>query len=469
MNTEKKLYMLIYRVIVNDIYNGKYLYNSKLPNLSQLCAQYNVGRNTMRSALLQLSQDGFVALQKGVKATVIFDFDNPEHLFKYKQDMIDRKQMLKDAYETMELILPDTVTRCLAQATPEQIVVLNDMVNRFSTEYIQNGHDLIEQLYNIYLYAFSFLNNPLLNDIFITIMYSVNPPVMGVDGSYLLLQRSLKLLKTMMKTILKFAGKNDFVVKKMISAMCKGSSKQGIEYIDKICDGMTVKKEREFIWVSNRSQEYLYLKVIGDILKKIYYQDYMKGMKLPSISKLALEYDVSEKTIRKMLDVLRKYEVIETKNGIGSIIIIDNFYNSKKYLENQEMRLYIDEYFYSLELLSMIMSIITPTLLKNAKINDLCKIKENIESQKVFSIECFIDYIFSQCNQCLRTIYEELKKSMNWSVFVNHMVHIESEEVIQLKINFCNALMKKDIPVICTLTQEIFKLSLDVKENISTL
>lgn len=250
--------------------------------------------------------------------------------------------------------------------------------------------------------------------------------------------------------------------------MCKGSSKQGIEYIDKICEGMTVKKERKFIWVSNRNQEYLYIKIIGDILKKIYYQDYTKGMKLPSISKLALEYDVSEKTIRKMLDVLRKYEVIETKNGIGSIIIIDNFYNNKKYLESQEIKLYIDEYFYSLELLSMIMSIITPTLLKNAKINDLCQIKENIESQKVFSIESFNDFIFSQCNQCLSTIYEELKKSMNWSVFVNHMVHIESEEFIHLKNNFCNALIKKDIPVICTLTQEIFKLSLEVKENIST-
>ena len=59
------------------------------------------------------------------------------------------------------------------------------------------------------------------------------------------------------------------------------------------------------------------------ILSAIQHQTYVKGISLPSIAKLSKQYDVSEKTVRKALDVLREYCVIETINGVGSIVIVE--------------------------------------------------------------------------------------------------------------------------------------------------
>lgn len=87
MENDKKLYMYVYRMILNDIYNGRYTFESKLPPLVTLCEQYGVGRNTMRSALLELSKDGYISLKKGVQATMIFNIKNPEVLLNINRSL----------------------------------------------------------------------------------------------------------------------------------------------------------------------------------------------------------------------------------------------------------------------------------------------------------------------------------------------------------------------------------------------
>lgn len=462
MENDKKLYMYVYRMILNDIYNCRYTYKMKLPSLLDLCDEYDVGRNTMRSALLELSKDGYIELKKGVQATVIFNIKDEEGFTKYKQELVNRKNMLKDAYDTLDLILPDIVTKCLARATPEQMDELKLRVDEFSVEYLQNGNDIL----SIYLYAFSILNNPLLNDIFVTIMHSVNPAIITESEDHLKLQQSLKMLKTMMKTILKFSKKSDFIIKKAISKMCQSSSKSGMEYIDELCQDMVVTQEREFIWIGNRNLDYLYLKVIGSILRKIYYRTYQKGTKLPSIQKLSKEYEVSEKTSRKALDVLREFKVIETINGVGSIVIINDILNNKQVIQNPDIMSFISQYFYSIELLSFITECIAPKILKNATKDDLIQIKESIENNEVFSIEPLTDYIFLKSNKCLKVIYDELIKIMVWSLFINQFIDTSKHNFATMRKDLYNALETQDISKICLIINEILNASLEVREII---
>lgn len=462
METDKRLYMYVYRMILNDIYNCRYTYKMKLPSLLDLCEEYDVGRNTMRSALLELNKNGYIELKKGVQATVVFNIKDEKGFTEYKQELVNRKSMLQDAYDTLDLILPDIVTKCLAKATPEHIAELNSKVDAFSIEYLKNGNDIL----SIYLYAFSILNNPLLNDIFITIMHSVNPAIKTESEDTLKLQQSLKMLKTMMKTILRFSKKNDYIIKKAISKMCKSSSKTGMEYIDNLCLGMTVTKEREFIWIGNRNLDYLYLKVVSSILRKIHYRSYQKGTKLPSIQKISEEYEVSEKTTRKALDVLREFKVIETINGVGSIVTINDILNNKQVIHNSDIMCYIEQYFYSVELLSLITGCIAPKVLKKASHTDLIEIKNAIEDTEVFTIEPLTDYIFSKSNQCIMVIYKELIKIMAWSIFVNQFIDTSKYDFITKRKDLYHALETQNVSKICRIINETLHASLEVREII---
>lgn len=466
MENDKKLYMYVYRMILNDMYNGHYTYQNKLPSLLDLCEQYGVGRNTMRSALNELQQDGYIVVKKGVQAKVIFNINNPEDFRKYKQELVNRKKMLQDAYETMELILPEVVVRCLAKATPKQMEELNLKVDQLPTKNIQNARELVEELYNIYLQAFSILENPLLNDIFITIMYSVNPATIDDQDNHHKLQQSLKMLKTMMKAILKFSKKNEFIIKKGITKMCIGSSHNGMNYINELCEGMTVTQEKEFVWISHKNMDYLYTKVVGSILRKIFYREYHKGTKLPSIQKISEEYDVSEKTTRKSLDVLREFKVIETINGVGSIVIINDILNNKQVIYNSDIMGYIKQYFYSVELLSLIIECIAPKILKKASQDDLIEIKKSIENTQVFTLEPLTNYIFSKSNKCLKVIYEELIKIMVWSIFINQFIDSSKYDFIRIRKELYCALESQNVSKICYSIKETLQASLEAKEFI---
>lgn len=466
MENDKKLYMYVYRMILNDIYNAKYTYKSKLPPLPELCKQYGVGRNTMRSALLELSKDGYIVVKKGVQATLLYNINDPQDFMKYKQELVNRKNMLKDAYETIELILPDIIAKCLTQATSEQMAALSDKVNSISLEYFENGNDVIEFLYSIYLDGLSIIGNPLLNDIFMTIMNSVNPSAINAKADYQRLQKAIKMLKTMMKTILKFSKKNDFIVKKAISKMCRSSSERGMEYIEELCQGIEVSEEKEFVWMSHRDLDYLYLQVIGCVLRKIYYREYQKGTKLPSIQKISKEYDVSEKTTRKALKVLREFHVIETVNGVGSIVIINNIQNNSQVIYNKEIMPFVEQYFYSIQLLSLIVECIAPQILKNAPKEDLLEIKQTIKTNEVFSLEPLVEYIFLKSNKCLYVIYEELSKAMVWCLFINQFVDSSHYDFLEIRRNVYKALEIQDVSTICDSIKEVFLASFEIKNKI---
>lgn len=466
MENDKKLYMYVYRMILNDIYNEKYTYESKLPPLPELCQQYGVGRNTMRSALLELSKDGYIAVKKGVQATLLYNINDPQDFMKYKQELVNRKNMLQDVYETIELILPDIIAKCLTQATAEQLTTLHDMVNYISLENFQNGNDLIEYLYSIYLQGLSIMDNPLLNDIFMTMMNSVNPSAINTNTDYHRLQKAIKLLKTMMKTILRFSKKNDFIVKKAVSNMCRSSSERGMEHIEELCQGIAVSEEKEFVWMSHRDLDYLYLQVIGNILRKIYYRIYQKGTKLPSIQKISKEYNVSEKTTRKALDVLREFHVIETVNGVGSIVIINDIQNNSQVVHNKDIIPFIDQYFYSVQLLSLILDCIAPKILKNASKEDLLKIKQTIDSNEVFSLEPLLEYIFSKSNKCLYVIHQELLKVMVWCLFINQFIDSSQYNFQEMRRHLYVALENQDVSTICQIIKQIHQASFEIKNTI---
>ena len=461
LEKEHMLYMYVYRMVLSDIYNGKYHYQDKLPTLLELCKIYGVGRNTVRSALIQLQNDGYVIMQKGVQATVCFQLDSFKNQMQYKQAIRDSKQMIIDIFATMESLLPNISVVCLHRMTPEQFLELENKVNQFSIDCIKNEKEMIQELYNIYLYAFSILDNSLLNDLFITFMSSLYQPLIDTEEVHSELKRNIKLIQRTLKFLLKFVKRNnDFMVKHIIAVMCKSNARLSLKYIDDLCEGMEALDEKQFVWVGYRNQDYLYMKVVLKILSAIQHQTYVKGISLPSIAKLSKEYEVSEKTVRKALDVLREYCVIETINGVGSIVIVDNHYDKSVLFNSPSFQENIKVFSDSLELISLILPIMMMKVLESASYQDLVSIKDKTEADSLITLEPLYDYVSAHCNSCLRTIFEELKKPMGWNIFVGRVVHYSDYDLKEHYDEYLNAILSRDIHRLCQIVESIFQSSL---------
>ena len=58
-------YKILYQWIVDRIYDGTYQYRQKLPSESSLCSQFQISRQTVRNALKELEEDGYITRAKG--------------------------------------------------------------------------------------------------------------------------------------------------------------------------------------------------------------------------------------------------------------------------------------------------------------------------------------------------------------------------------------------------------------------
>ena len=465
MEDEKTLYNYVYRLILNDIYNGKYLLNDKLPPLPKLSDEYLVSRNTIRSALSLLQENGYITMKKGAPAQVIFDIYNFVNNDAYRQEFVDMGKMIDDIFDTMALVLPKVSIMALDQATDEQFKTLEAMINNFSCEKISTNYELFDQLFGIYLYAFGFLNNPILNDLFLILISSVRLPILTEKKITDILNRNIKTIKKLLETVLKSYKKhNHFMVQILITALCKGAKKTSTNYIKLICSDLSPKNKITFSWNSNRNQEYLYTQVVLSILKNISNGTYQPNDSLPSISKLAKEYNVSEKTSRKALDFLREYHVIETINGVGSKIALNKLYPNQPVLNN----FFIEQFYNSLSLIKIFGNTIAHNSLKHSTKQEIADIALKTREQSIFSTELYWNHIFSKQNECLYTIYQELNKSISWIVLLSSQIDFTNyeEQLNNLKIDFLNALDSHNTSKIIQTSNQIADIYLELVKNI---
>ncbi len=59
------LYCQLKNLIINKIENGEYLENSKIPSEQELCEQFNISRPTVRQAIVELTNNGYLYKEKG--------------------------------------------------------------------------------------------------------------------------------------------------------------------------------------------------------------------------------------------------------------------------------------------------------------------------------------------------------------------------------------------------------------------
>lgn len=440
MKEDRNLYMYVYRMLLTSIYNGTYKSHEKLPSLSDLCTNYHVGRNTIRSALAKLQEDGYVSLQKGVHASVCFDVEDLNTNFKYRQSLMDAMNMTKDVYETMSCILPELFVLCFRKGKLD-MEEMNTLLQNFTIDNIHNEVELIQRMYKIYLSVFKSYENPIIIDLFYTLLSYSYQPIVSEQQTQENLKRSVNGIRKCAYLIFKFIrAKQEKFARNMIKFIIKMHAANSMRNINKICHDVQEVHPTSFVWVCNRTSEYLYSEVIIALISDIAHKKYQIDEVLPSIEQLSKMYSVSQRTVRKALDVLRQYEIIETINGRGSIVLQDHFKVGNNIAQNPEVKQSLLVYKYTLETFVVIFEKVANEVLKTISKQELLEISKQIEKQESKTLEPFSTFLFDRCNPCLTTIYKELLKTLNWCVVANMIEINDAQRFIVLRSGVVRAL-----------------------------
>jgi GntR family transcriptional regulator, trehalose operon transcriptional repressor len=143
-------YLVIYRQIAEKIQDGEFPPGEKLPSEHELMEAFHASRETIRKALNQLAQNGFIQKVQG-KGSIVLDaakFDFPvSGLVSFKELASSLGNRHVTYVEKLELIEPDTNVQKQLQALPGSKVWKVYRVREIDGEKIIFDKDYLKQMY----------------------------------------------------------------------------------------------------------------------------------------------------------------------------------------------------------------------------------------------------------------------------------------------------------------------------------
>lgn len=469
MEQHATLSAYVYGQLLADIYNRKYKYSEKLPSLEKLCEKYHVGRNTVRTAIQKLEADGLLISSKGSAAVVSFNLNEPEQRNSYRNIIVAKRKSIKEVFETLGIIMPEIISECLRDASAEQRKILESGIKTIrDNDSLTNELQLKDTLLELYLTILSFLENPLIHDLFYHMIQFVFFPLteeLRDDGN---LQSNIIRIKKILMNAFSIILKGKLgMLQKVIKVFCAVYQEKSLSYIDKIREDRKVDEDINFTWYSNRQSEFLYNKVVIHILDAINQKEYCAGDLLPSIDVVAKQYHVSPRTVRKAMKALNQVRVIETINGVGSRVYLD-FYNSQSTCNQHEtLQLILKQYDQALQLLTLLVRSYSAKDLLTICDEDLEKIIDYIEGRDEFFVQAIIHYILSHSNDCMQMIYQELNKSLVMMVLVQQVLQQNDSYYTgeRERVELLKALRKKDFKKAYTIVNKVMEISCDLSKQ----
>ncbi|SDN71930.1 trehalose operon repressor [Alkalicoccus daliensis] len=143
-------YLLIYREIADKIQAGTFKAGEKLPSEHELVQTYSTSRETIRKALNQLAQNGYIQKVQG-KGSIVLDtqkFDFPvSGLVSFKELADNLGESHKTYVEKLALIEPDDFLQTQLHALPQEGIWEVHRVREIENERIILDKDFFKQMY----------------------------------------------------------------------------------------------------------------------------------------------------------------------------------------------------------------------------------------------------------------------------------------------------------------------------------
>ena len=427
----------IYDRMITELYTGNYARSSSLPTLEELCAFFQVGRNTMRMVLSRLAENGYIRSCRGRAAEVVFDLQNPGHRAQYMRDLLLRREAILDVFDTLALLLPAVLGPCLHACPEEELSVLSRRAAGFLAEPAEDAlfsfSDMLIQLYGEF---FSSLGNPYIADLFTSLMQYTKCFSMAAYSYGMQYDELRAASQGLLRQLLDFASRRDAAgFCRIVTQYLRAMRRYAEDFFARISAVVPAPEASSaFFWAMEPRQEYLYAQVITGVLRGIHTGRYLPGSLLPSYTSLAQLYGVSGKTAEKAIGILNGYHIVKTQNGVGTKVAACTIRSAERSIKNPTLQKNLYICLMGLQMAGIFSKTAAPHALFYLTPEQIRKLRAEMDSHPRFAIEPLLD-IFFECipSKTLHAIYDQLKNSMAWGVCLEPYFVREKDRLSQTK------------------------------------
>lgn len=455
---------IIYDYFTSRIRFGYFMNGEQLPSIPNIRRQFGVSALTVRSALLQMKENGYIETAERVPATVIFQPDEQSRQ-DYIQYFLSHREGLEDVCHSSELIFGPIIHQYFQRQDMDSI---KRMQSRLRNADFRTAKPVIL----FYAESMQVLNNTLIPNLHWEIVRYLSTPYLDRPLNFeeanskaaAHIRRILDLLEAGQ---FEQAADEDEVFNENVT----------YQFLKKIQSSFTkneqIKTEQiPFRWHIYRDHPQLCYTVAAEIMSKIDQQIYKQGDFLPSCRALSIEYGVSFITARRTVALLNDLRVTESLNGIGARVIPGHGIASADFLQPQIRK--------SLILFLQAMQISSLTC-RNIAIHTLSSLDDKALSLLEQDIQAHLenDTTYLTGGLCLRFIgdkspspfiqevYGQLYRLMLWGHSL-HMLYQKGEDTgfyTEYTGKLVDALHNHDIHSFAALLSELIASGLIISKN----
>lgn len=306
-----KMAEIIYDYFSSRIKFGYFRQGDQLPSISLIRKQFGVSALTVRAALQQMKEEGYIETAERIPATVIYQPDKKTEQ-QYFQYFLSRREGMEDICHSSDIIFGPIIHQYFQKYDKASIKRMRFELKKadFRTE---------KPIIMFYAETMLPLNNPLIMNLYWEIVRYLSTPYLAgpcnfEEANSHAFNHVERILDFLEATQVEQAAKEAEIFNQRIT----------YQFLKRIHSFFQVDGKVEqipFSWHIYRDHPQLCYSLAAEIMSKINKNIYRKGKFLPSCRALSVEYGVSFITARRTVSLLNDMGVTETLNGVGARVI----------------------------------------------------------------------------------------------------------------------------------------------------
>lgn len=295
----------IYEYFLRCFQFKRYEYGDVLPSINTYCQKFNVADQTVKSALKQLRAEGYISVQQGRPARVIFQLTDQESNGYIRQFFSERWNAFSDLCQTVGGVFQPLLLESFRRFDASDYDILSPFAERAD----------LENLIHFFCFVLQKMKNPLILNLFWECLLFLGFPYIS-DRT--LEYYSAAIARKRLQDIICAAKAQDwprFV--EFLSVFWREFAASAINSIKPNLLSIPADRQISFTWRIYRGRPQLCYNLATRFMYEIYLGCYRGQQFLPSYEKLAKEYNVSLNTVRRTVRLLTQLGVTLPISGKG--------------------------------------------------------------------------------------------------------------------------------------------------------
>lgn len=415
MKNDYGLTELIFEYYESHILFGFYRYGEQLSSVSKISSSFQLGRNTVRAALAKLEDKGYIVTEERKVARVVYqgtEADFEEYAARY---FVPRREGILDFSRAGKLLILPLWEAGLHNLDRKALLAVGTGQGSVIS-------DARPMPINLYVDVLRTLDNNLLLTFYwqclryVSFLYpSKKISDTKADGEVLLQENQLESLS------LRFERLYGCAEEKILDFIQRAEKKYHLEDVPQI----------PFQWIIYRQRPQVRYTLASRVIREILGGRYPAGSFLPSLPKMAEEYQVSQSTVRRTLAVLESLGVTRSYMGVGTKVCMEPVDFDRNASDIREsLRLHGE----GLQMLALTVQGVMLFTLETATHEKRRGLLEELSLLKgktgsILFIDLFLSFIVKECpSGIVRECYDKLRDLVTWG-YILSVVTIENKEM----------------------------------------